>query len=326
MRCPPSQSFIIGAAILFAAATPGSAQLLESTGPASAERFGEPLVGKFQVGAEITARGECRGIVAMVAVPLECEEQSVRIVDEEFSPEVAKVKYRNVSGGSARQMVISVPRLDAGQKARAVVTFEVATRPQLPPSDAAAAALALPRKLPSKIRRFRSPSPFIESRHKSIRSLAGEILSEAPEDEGDWLRIQRLYDHVRDSIEYLEGPDTSALTTLRDGKADCHGISALFVALCRAADYPARIVWVNNHCYAEFYLENGSGEGAWWPIESAGSVAFGEMPLARVILQKGDSFTVPERKREKLRYATDFMIGVPLNGRSPSVRYIREQL
>jgi hypothetical protein len=48
------------------------------------------------------------------------------------------------------------------------------------------------------------------------------------------------------------------------------------------------------------------------------------MPLARVILQKGDNFSVPERK-ERLRYASDYMIGIPtLGGGKPSVKYIRE--
>lgn len=303
-------------------------QLLSDVPFEAGDRYAEPVVGRFQVGAEITAtRGATRNILAMVAVPLECDEQSVRVVNEEFTPDVAKIAYRDLAGDGARQMVVSVPYLAAGTTARAVVTFEVATRPRLAPEDDVAAELRLPRKLPSNVRRFRSPSPYIESRHGTIRSLSADILKEAPDDAGDWAKIELLYDYVLDNIEYLEGPDTSALTTLRDGSADCHGRSALFIALCRAADYPARVVWVNNHCYAEFYLEDAEGVGSWWPIESAGSRAFGEMPLARVILQKGDSFTVPERKREKLRYATDFMVGLPVgNAGKPKVRYIREQL
>ena len=48
------------------------------------------------------------------------------------------------------------------------------------------------------------------------------------------------------------------------------------------------------------------------------------MPLARTILQKGDNFRVPERK-EKLRYASDYLIGLPTpGGGKPKVKYIRE--
>jgi hypothetical protein len=51
------------------------------------------------------------------------------------------------------------------------------------------------------------------------------------------------------------------------------------------------------------------------------------MPLARTILQKGDNFRVPERPRERLRYASDFLIGLPVPGSGkPRVRYIRNQL
>jgi hypothetical protein len=98
----------------------------------------------------------------------------------------------------------------------------------------------------------------------------------------------------------------------------------VFVAVCRNNKIPARMVWVHGHVYPEFYLEHAEGEGHWYPCESAGSRAFGEMPLARTILQKGDNFRVPERK-EKLRYASDFLIGLPTpGGGKPKAKFIRE--
>ena len=109
-----------------------------------------------------------------------------------------------------------------------------------------------------------------------------------------------------EKVEYVEGIDKSALDSLNDKQADCQGRSMLFIALCRANKIPARMVWVDGHAYAEFYLESEPGKGYWYPIESAGTRAFGEMPLARTILQKGDNFRVPERK-ERLRYASDYM-------------------
>ena len=313
--------------ILLLLAAPTHAQLLEEGDEKTASRFGEPVVGQFQVGAVITAsRGACRDIKAMVAVPFECAEQEVRIVEEDFSSDVRSVKYRDLQGG-ARQMLISIPYLARNAEARAVVTFEVSTKPVLPPEDDAAAKLTIPRRPPRELRRYTSVSPFIEAKDRKIRSLARDIFKQAPESASDWERIEMLYDHVLDNIEYIEGPDTSATDTLKEGSADCHGRSALFTALCRASGVPARIVWVNNHCYAEFYLEDENGEGTWHPIESAGSRAFGEMPLARVIMQKGDNFRVPERPKDRLRYATDFLTGLPERGAGkPKVRYIREQL
>ena len=115
--------------------------------------------------------------------------------------------------------------------------------------------------------------------------------------------------------------------TLKDGHGDCQNISALFVALCRTQKIPARIVWVHQHNYAEFCLADAEGELHWFPCESSGMRAFGEMPIARVIMQKGDNFKVPER-RKALRYASDYMIGLPAasGGGPPSHKFIREQL
>jgi hypothetical protein len=89
---------------------------------------------------------------------------------------------------------------------------------------------------------------------------------------------------------------------------------------------PARLVWVHNHCYPEFYLQDADGEGHWLPAESAGTRAFGEMPIARTIMQKGDNFRVPERPRDRLRYASDYLTGKPATKGSgkPSVKYLRE--
>ncbi len=324
--------------LLFGLATPGFGQLLEEQPTDGTAKFGQPVVGRFQVGAEIIAsRGACRGIKAMVAVPLECDEQTVRIVDEEFTSDVQSVSYRDVPGGGARQMLITIPYLPAKAKARAVVTFEVTTRPILPPDDATAATLTIPQRPPRDLRRFTSVSPFIEAKNRKIRKIAREHFSDENAEEAtpsadeamatDWQKIERLYDYMLDNIKYIEGPDTSALDTLREGAADCYGRSAFFIALCRSMGVPARVVWVNHHCYAEFYLEDAQGVGSWYPIESAGSRAFGEMPLARTILQKGDNFRIPERPKERLRYATDFMVGLPVKGAGkPRVRYIRDQL
>ena len=107
------------------------------------------------------------------------------------------------------------------------------------------------------------------------------------ESANDWEKIEAIYDAVLKKIDYVEGPDKSAVEALHDKQADCQGRSALFIALCRLNKVPARMVWVHGHCYPEFYMEHAEGEGYWYPCESAGTRAFGEMPLARTILQKG---------------------------------------
>ncbi|MEN1681717.1 MAG: transglutaminase-like domain-containing protein [Planctomycetota bacterium] len=316
---------LLFAGTILAIAPAARGQLLDATPAESVDRYGEVVSGRFQVGAEVSARkGPVRDILAMVAVPLACDEQQVQIVAEDFSGSVSEVAYRDLQGG-ARQMLIRIPYLAHGQKARAVVTFEVATKVILPPGDDETAEYKIPRRPPRSLRKFVGVSPYIESRDRRVKAMARDVLAEAPEDATDWQKIEMLYDHVLETIAYVEGPDTSAVTTLKEGSADCHGRSALFAALCRASGVPARIVWVDKHCFAEFYLETEEGEGRWFPIESAGSRAFGEMPLGRVILQKGDNFRIPERPRDRLRYATDWLYVPPGRGQ-PSVKFIREAL
>jgi hypothetical protein len=287
-------------------------------------RYGEPDVIHFRVGAEITAgRGAFRDIVATVAVPLECPEQQVEIVTEDVSPHVRDVSYRLVQGG-ARQMLISVPQLAAGETARAVVLFKVSSRPILPPENTA--ALKIPSRLTNDLRPFVMASPFIDVRQRSIVALGQDAFRGTSETASDWEKIEAIYDRVLAEVDYVEGPDKSALEALRDKQADCQGRSMLFIALCRVNKIPARMVWVHGHAYPEFYLEESEGRGWWFPCESAGSRAFGEMPLARTVLQKGDNFRVPERS-ERLRYASDYMIGKPVgNSGQPTVKFIRDQV
>jgi hypothetical protein len=287
-------------------------------------KLGKQTKIRFRVGAEITAsRGACRNITAMVTVPLECPEQHVEIISEDFSPEVQEVTYRPLPGGEVKQMVISVPRLADGATAHAIVTAEVTTSTILPPEKTD--DLKIPKKIPPKLKLYTIASPYIEVNHQRIHALSKELLAELPENATDWQKIEAIYDGVLKKIDYVEGPDKGAVEALRDKKADCQGRSAVFIAVCRANKIPARMVWVHGHCYPEFYLERAEGDGQWYPCESAGTHAFGEMPLARPILQKGDNFRVPERK-EHLRYASDYTVGLPTpGGGRPKVKYIRDQ-
>jgi Transglutaminase-like superfamily len=294
-------------------------------------RFGPPHVMQYRVGAEITAtRGPCRDIVAMVCVPIDYPEQQVKIINEDFSPEVREVTYRMLGDG-ARQMLISVPALPDGATARAIVTVEVTTHPVLPPKKTD--HLKIPEKLDRSVRKYTSGSPYIEVNHRLIRALSKEIMDGVDASATDWQKIEAIYDKVLEKVEYVEGNDKSALDSLRDKQADCQGRSMLFIALCRANKIPARMVWVDGHAYAEFYLESEPparagkpGKNQWYPIESAGTRAFGEMPLARPIFQKGDNFKVPERK-DRLRYASDYLIGFPVPGSGkPKAKYIRQQV
>ena len=303
-----------------------AAQIKEEPPAEERVRYGEPTTIGYRVGVEVTAsRGSCRNIVTAIAVPWECPEQEVKVISEDFSAEVANVDYRILDDG-VKQMIVTIPRLANGATARAIVNYEVTTKPILPLEKTD--DLVIPKRLVRKVRQYVGGSPFIETKHQKIRALAKEIWADLDESTTDWQKVEAIYDYVLDHIDYVEGNDKSALETLRDGHADCQGRSALFIALCRINKIPARMVWVADHAFPEFYLEDADGHGTWFPCESAGTRAFGEMPLTRTIYQKGDNFEVPERPKERLRYASDYGIGIPdaNGGGKPKVRFVRDQV
>jgi hypothetical protein len=102
-------------------------------------------------------------------------------------------------------------------------------------------------------------------------------------------------------------------------------MTSLFVALCRNARIPARMVWIPDHCYPEFYLEDGEGKGHWFPCQAAGTRQFGRMDEYRPVLQKGDRFKVPE-KRQPQRYVAEFFKCDRTVKRDPRPEFIREML
>src|SRR4051812_1188757 len=98
-RTAISTAFLLASLAMVVEAAPKAATpVVESTASTTTEgstQLGKPTKVHFRVGAEITAsRGACKNILAMVTVPLDCPEQKVTIISEDFSPEVRDVTYR----------------------------------------------------------------------------------------------------------------------------------------------------------------------------------------------------------------------------------------
>lgn len=294
------------------------ARLLAAEEPASpaAPRLGDARTQQYRIGLVVAADGmPCRGMLATMPVPMDWPEQQVRIVHEEKTPQVSRMEFRTVGGG-ARQLVVQIPALPAGAEARAIVTVEVTRHATEGPLETS--GLRLPQRLDAALRPYVAESPMIESGHLKIRNLARQIVAEH---EGAWEQVEAIYDWVRAHIEYREGDLKGALQALADGTGDCEEMTSLFIAMCRANRIPARTVWVPGHCYPEFYLEDERGNGHWYPCQAAGTRAFGSMPEHRPILQKGDSFRVPESPREVKRYVAEYFLAQ--SGR-PRVTFVRE--
>lgn len=282
-----------------------------------APRLGEAFTQQYKAGIIVSAgSAPCVGIVGVAPVPIDWDEQHVRIVNEDISASVREIQYRDLEGG-VRQMVISVPYLAPGEEARAVVTFEVTRHTLLPPGETS--TLVIPRKIDRATRVYLGPSPGIETRQAQIKKVTKDILAQHEEDDA-WHQVEALYDWVRANVTYKAETFKGAAAALKSKVGDCEDMSSLFIALCRVSGVPARTVWVPGHCYPEFYLEDPAGKGHWFPCQAAGTRAFGEIPDKKPILQKGDNFKVPERS-DRQRYAAEYLTA---RGGKPSVKWVRE--
>jgi len=282
-------------------------------------RLDKELVQRWRLGVEITANGPCAGIFATAPVPTNWPEQRVRVVEEDTSPEVGQMTYRELDNG-VQQMLVAIPQLAQGRTAKAQVTLEIQRFSLLAPEDPS--VFVIPKTLPKDLKKYLTASPYIETRNKEIQKQAKEILADM-EDASAWEKVEALYDWVRDNVKYQDGKLKGALAAMHDKTGDCEELTSLFIAFCRINRIPARTVWVPGHCYPEFFLQDDEGVGYWIPCQAAGTRAFGSMPEHRPILQKGDNFKVPESEKPQ-RYVAEFLQTDSLRGAPPQVKFIRD--
>ncbi|HEX5106736.1 MAG TPA: transglutaminase-like domain-containing protein [Pirellulaceae bacterium] len=285
---------------------------------AAGPRLGEAKPQNWEFGVSIRAvGGPSAGLFGTFPVPADWPEQQVKVVNEEITPQVRRTSYRTTDG--LKQCLFDVPRLAPGETATCFLTLEIAKSPQQPPVDSS--GLVVPKDPPREVRKYLGTSPHIESTNSRIRNLARELTAAQS---SAWEQVSAVQAGVRERIAFeADNKDDfkGAADALRDGKADKEDMTAVFVALCRAAKIPARMVWVLDYCYAEFYLEDAAGKGAWYPCVVHEQANLGEVKDTRPILQKGDNFRVPESK-ETQWFVAEYLTGKG-GGGQPSVEFRR---
>jgi hypothetical protein len=296
-----------------------------ATAPAPlTEATSEPRPQKWEFGIAVRAvAGACTSIIGTFPVPADWPEQSVKLVSEDVTPNV-RHSFRAADG--LKQAVFQVGHVPAGGEAQCYLTFEIVKRPQKPPLDTA--ALVIPKDPPRDVKKYLNSSPLIESTSAKVRGLAKELTAEK---ETAWEQVQAIVDGVRERVKYekeAKNKFVGALGALRDGQADREDLTATFVAVCRAAKIPARMVWAMDYCYAEFYLEEMPGDeppasdenakekksskqklapkGAWYPCVVHQPIELGLCDDERPILEKGDNFKPPEEKSVQ-RFVKEFL-------------------
>jgi hypothetical protein len=286
----------------------------QADGPAAARgpKLGEPHVQKWKIGMIVSASGGPVGrLTGTTTVPMEWPEQSVKLVGQDLSPGVT-VSYKPY--GTAKQMIVAIPRVADGKEIRAILTLAIERHTLLPPDETDPYVVPDAKALPPDLKQYLNPSPLIESNHARIKALAkqlGEGQTKA------WPRVRAIYDWVRKTIHYQkDAPLTGCVAAIDQGSGDCNELTSTFIAICRASGIPARTVHIlPSHCYPEFYLHDDQGRGHWFPAEVSGTEDFGGIFTHTPILQKGDAFRIslPGMKTETYRL-------LPCNLTSPNLK------
>ncbi len=284
-------------------AEPAVAEPPESETDGSLLEYWAPRKMQFRFGLSFESGDRhCTKVHATLPFPTNWPEQEVTVVDVQV-PANCQYQFRP-GGGGILQLVVDCPVVPPRSALQIVVIADVEKsfiRPGGPTDE-----LVIPRRPSRDLKLYLGDSPGIDIRDRQIRSVVQQIRSQGLETA--WEQVEAYCDWVRETITYRQGELRSTKEALRDGWGDCEEMTGIFVALCRASGIPARCVWIPEHCYAEFYLEEPGGQGYWFPAQLAGDRQFGEMNEYRPILQKGDRFTVPEKSRPQ-RYVAEFVTG-----------------
>jgi hypothetical protein len=318
-------SAIVATAIFPWATSPLLAQESDSSTPDATNpsplQYIAPKSIEMLVGVRITAPdGNMLGTLATTVFPTNWPEQEVEIVEVRVPPPL-QYSLRDLPGGN-QQLLLQSQLIPARSVIEATVRVRIAKSHIVGPQDTT--HFTIPRRLPRDVKNFTGNSPYIEANSSEIRKIVRDIEDTDPLT--DWKKVEMLYDWVRDNLSYERGELKTVREALRDRTGDCEEMTSTFVALCRAARVPARCVWIPNHCYPEFYMEDEQGNGYWFPCQVAGTRNFGSMPEYLPILQKGDRFKVPE-KPELQRYLADYLSAKKVMGRQqPQVEFIRQLL
>ncbi|MEM6978635.1 MAG: transglutaminase domain-containing protein, partial [Planctomycetota bacterium] len=294
----------------------------------AAPSFADGASSRWSFGFRLQTPSTITGGLATFPVPMPWPEQSLTIDEQVVNTDLTRATTR-VLNQSAKQVVAVMPRVLAGSELEVRVDMTIIKRKIVAPTEPQ--SWTIPERTPKDLRAFMGVSPHIDTNHPMVRRLSRELAADSFET--GWGKVRQIYDAVRQRVRYLEGPIRNASDALRTGQGDCEDMTSLFVALCRNARIPSRMVWVHGHCYPEFYLERivnrdattpgtRASEGAWFPCQVAGSEQFGAMEEDRPILQKGDRFKVPETRKTD-RYLAEFFQCDPQGNQPPRIEFFR---
>jgi transglutaminase-like putative cysteine protease len=255
---------------------------------------------ELAVGIEMLGRGAAADLQATTPVPTPHPEQPIqnlRIETEGCQAHVQAV------GEGAAQLIVAAGRIAPGQVIRATARYRLTVAKQCFGHDRDRFLRRQPPPAADIRERYLGNSPGIETRSAQVGRLLDTI--RGPGSEHPWDLARRCWTWVREHIRPRIGPYTSVVKAIENAVGDCEEMAGVFVALCRRAEIPARLVWVPNHNWAEFHLVDEEGRGHWIPAHTACYPWFGWTGVHELVIQKGDRVT-PAHARSPQRLLEDW--------------------
>jgi hypothetical protein len=284
------------------------------TQPPQETGYLEPRDYELKIGIQLEGSGNAGQLKATTPVPVGFPEQSIS--DASVKTDGCQAAIRQVSTEAA-QLYLSAAAIARHQTIAAAVTMRLTLLKQYMGFDAESFLLSQPKPPKEFRKRFLYDSPGIQTRLPEVRKLSQQVTIDHVH---PWHQAEAFYYWVRENISARIGNYTSVKRALRNRVGDCEERAAVFVALCRAAGIPARLVWVPNHNWAEFYLVDNEGKGHWIPAHTASYSWFGWTGVHELVIQKGDNIHVPEKRRPQ-RLLRDW---AQWQGARPKIRFLAE--
>lgn len=295
--------------------------------PAEAYRpaYSNPVKRRYRVGVVIkSGKNPIADVLANIPIPQSWPEQEVQMFKDEVPGNFEVQEIEQLEG--LQRMILHGRSIEAKQKVVALVTYTVTTRRiDLPPDTS---IFRLPDPKAKELKGFLMTSTGINFRNKKLRKQAETLVSGAST---DWDKVKAIYDWVRANVNLLPENENArqlgaqAAFIKRQGYNE--DVVGLFIAMCRSAKIPARMVFADGVTDAEFMLDDAVGNHHWFPCDVAGLEAFGKTVEPKLILQKGDSIKVPgEKGRRKYVPETGKCTGYKNAPVKPQMIWVRGEI
>lgn len=243
------------------------------------------------VGVRWKSDDHVRNLVSSTVAPVAFPEQQILKCEISKSPgcQAELVPLTETAG----QLQVWAPRMERGQTIEARADYRLRISRSCPHYDKE--QFPAQQEYPESVKQQGlGNSPGIRSDLNALQKIVASVTSRF---DHPWDKARKFHAWVWENIEGQPGVYTSVREALQSGRGDCEERAGVFIALCRAAGIPARLVWVPNHSWAEFCLLDQADTPHWIPAHTAAYNWFGWTGVHELVLQKGDRIRLPERDR-----------------------------